>query len=79
MTSTQSERCRCTVTVFYLAIQICITKEKEDDKEFIIVQEDHLEEKQVEEEKYQAVARGMKAIKEDCRQLLMNYYFKKNK
>ena len=54
-----------------------LVMDKEDDKEFIIVQEDNLEEKQVEEEKYQAVALGMKAIKEDCRQLLMNFYFKK--
>jgi RNA polymerase sigma factor (sigma-70 family) len=51
--------------------------DKENEKEFIVVQEDNLEEKQVDEEKHQAVARGMKAIKEDCQQLLMNFYFKK--
>ena len=51
--------------------------DRDDDKEFILVHEDEIEVKQEKEEKHEAVAHGMKAIKEDCRELLLNFYFKK--
>lgn len=51
--------------------------DEERDKQFIIVQEDGIERKEEEEAKYTALANGLEQIKEDCKKLLMSFYYQK--
>ena len=51
--------------------------DQDQDKEYVIIANDEIEEKQEKEEKHEAVAAAMKLIKEDCHQLIMSFYFKK--
>lgn len=49
----------------------------EPDKEFILVQQDELEEKRAIEKKHELISELLQTFKEDCREVLMAFYFKK--
>jgi len=51
--------------------------DEDPSKEYVLISEEQIEEKKAVEEKHSSVAAAMKLIKEDCQQLIMNYYFKK--
>ena len=51
--------------------------DEETDREFVMVQEDTLEEKKEQEEQFKAVSKALEAIKEDCKKLIMSFYYKK--
>lgn len=49
----------------------------EPEKDFILIQEDEIEEKREIEQKHQLIADILQNFKDDCRELLVNFYFKK--
>ena len=51
--------------------------DQDPEREYILVDEDVTEEAEEKEEKHEAVSQAMKLIKEDCQNLIMNFYFKK--
>jgi RNA polymerase sigma factor (sigma-70 family) len=56
---------------------LALVVDDDSETEFIIIDEDELEYKREKERKHELIADMMKEIKEDCRELLLNYYFKK--
>ena len=51
--------------------------DQEDGKEFVIIAEDEIEQKREKEDMHELVAKAIKLIKEDCRTLIMSFYFQK--
>ncbi len=49
----------------------------EPDQDFILIQEDEVAEKQEVEQKHQLIADILRDFKDDCKQLLTSFYFKK--
>jgi len=49
----------------------------EPEQEFILIQEDEMEEKREIEQKHQLIANILRDFKDDCKQLLTSFYFKK--
>lgn len=48
-----------------------------ENQEFVLVDEDEIQYKKDKEAKHQRIAAALKSIKEDCRRLLTDFYFKK--
>ena len=51
--------------------------DEEPDKEYIIIQEETHEEEEIKENQLNALEQALESIKEDCKELIMNFYYKK--
>lgn len=51
--------------------------DEDPEKEYIIIQEDTIEEKEIKEDRLNAVSKALETLKEDCKQIIMNFYYKK--
>ncbi len=49
----------------------------DSEKTYVTITPEEIEAKRIEESKYQWVQQAMEKIKEDCKELLLSYYFKK--
>lgn len=50
---------------------------KDEHQDFLVIDNEDFQFKSIQEERYQLVNEAFQTIKDDCRSLLMNYYFKK--
>lgn len=51
--------------------------DENEKQEFVLVDDDEIGYKKEKEAKYQQIAKALKSIKEDCRRLLTDFYFRK--
>jgi len=77
--------CQLTTYMYSVGRNLWLTKLKANNKEllsvegeeFIVIAENEIEQKQKQEERYQVVAEVLAKMKENCRKLIMAFYYKK--
>ncbi len=54
-----------------------LVMDEHSDKEYILTEEDQVEAKQEEEQKHQLIAKAIQTMQGNCKDVLVNFYFKK--